>query len=559
MRPLHLSPIIAVFLCCLVARIAPAGPPEVDWTASYNGPASYWESVNDATVRDGCLYVAGFATVEFQRRGYITVKYAPDGTEAWSRIYEGPTPSNSSPGSTALAVAVDESGNVYVTGYSSEESKTDIPFVDAATLKYSPEGNLLWEQRYRGSGGNVQPSAIMIDPGGFVYVTGGTWINGGFDVFLLKYDLDGNLIWSRTRGQAGNRWDNAFAMALAENGDIVLGGYTQPGDVDVYVLKYGPDGALGWEWTLPGIADVEEVIDLTVDGDGNTYALAQYAPPGRHTSLLTVRLSPTGDLLWSDVYSGQSTGDYGAGIALAPDGNVFVAGAAWENGSQNAMTLLKYTPTGQRLWVRSERGGYFSAECNDMVIDAEGAAYMSGVAFNENNMEDYLTAKFDGTGNLLWVTSFSAPEGRSDYAYQVRVGEDGRVYVIGDSWRGFDRYFDITSVAYRQGEASGIGTPADQPELIAGGAPRLTAHPNPTRGEAALDLYLPDPNEVRLSIYDATGRLVRKLLDGKVGAGVLRLAWDGRSDRGEGVAPGVYFIRLATPNQTTVSRITRLE
>ena len=562
MRPLRLSPIIAAGFCCLAARIAPAVPPEVDWTASYNGPASYWESVNDATVRDGSLYVVGFATVEFQRRGYITVKYAPDGAEAWSRIYEGPTPSNTSPGSTAFAVAVDESGNVYVTGYSSEESKTDIPYVDAATLKYSPEGNLLWEQRYRGSGGNVQPSAIMLDPAGFVYVAGGTWINGGFDVFLLKYDLDGSLIWSRSRGQQGQRWDNAFAMALAENGDIVLGGYTQPGlltDLDVYILKYAGDGSLRWEWTLQGTADVEEVIDLTVDGDGNTYALAQFAPPGSFIGLLTVKLSPTGNLLWSDIYSGQSTGDYGAGIALAPDGNVFVAGAAWENGSQNAMTLLKYTSGGQLLWSQSERGGYYSAECNDLAVDSEGAAYVSGFAFNENNQEDYLTAKFGGAGDLIWVTSFSAPEARSDYAYQVRVEENGRVYVIGDAWRGFDRYYDITSVAYRQGETSGIGTPADQPGLIVGGAPRLAAHPNPTRGEAVLELYLPEPNELRLNIYDATGRLVRKLFDGKAGRGVLHLAWDGRSDRGEGVVPGVYFIRLATPTQTAVNRITRLE
>jgi hypothetical protein len=107
----------------------------------------------------------------------------------------------------------------------------------------------------------------------------------------------------------------------------------------------------------------------------------------------------------------QSTGDYGAGVELSPDGGVFTAGAAWENGSQNGMTLIKYTADGKRLWSHSERGGYFSAECNDLAVDAEGAAYLAGVAFNENNQEDYLTAKVDGSGNLIWTAAWSAPEG----------------------------------------------------------------------------------------------------------------------------------------------------
>jgi len=563
LREIHFRPILSLLLCVLSCSIAFAAPPEIDWQAAYNGPGSELDGVNDAMVRDGFLYVAGFTTVNIQTKGYITVKYSPDGSEAWSRIYLG-VAAGPNDGDRAFAVAVDATGNVYVTGYSAEyviEDSIEVIYVDAATVKYSPEGELLWERRYRGTGGNVQPSAIVLDPAGFLYVTGGSWINGGFDVLLLKYDLDGNLLWSRTRGQPGGQWDNAFAMALDPNGDVVLGGYTQPGiltDVDVYVLKYGADGSFRWEWTLFGVADVEEVIDLTVDGEGNTYALAQYAPPGKHTSLLTVKLNSSGALLWSDVHSGQSTGDYAAGVELAPDGNVFVAGAAWENGSQNAMTLLKYTPDGQRLWVRSERGGYYSAECNDLAVDADGAAYMTGFAFNESDDFQYLTAKYDGSGNPVWTAAWAAIEGRTDTAYQVRVGTDQRVYVVGDAWRGFDDYFDITSVVYRQSDATGILT-LDQPEAIGGDVVRLAAWPNPTRGESVLEVYLPRPDEVSLSIYDAAGRLVRNLIKGQTRAGTHSLTWDGRSERGDIVGPGTYFIRLTSGTGVTVGRVTRIE
>jgi hypothetical protein len=523
MRKLQFAVTIAGSFALLACRNAFAAPPTIDWTASYNGPGSYWESVSDATVQGGSLHVVGFATTSspIQTRAYITVKYAPDGSEAWSRIYEGFV-GHANESDVAQAVAVDASGSVYVTGYSAEDSAGSKIWADAATLKYATDGTLVWERRYRGSGGNVQPSAIVLDPAGFLYVTGGTWTDFGFDIFLLKYDLDGNLLWARTRGLSGARSDHVFAMALAPDGDVVLGGYTQPGTLDVYVLRYGPDGTFRWEWTLHGAGNVEEVIDLTVDAHGNTYALAQYAPPDKFTSLLTVKLDPAGRLLWSDVYSGQSTGDYAAGIELAPDGSVFAAGAAWENGSQNAMTLIKYGPGGQRLWSRSERGGYFSAECNDLNVGADGAAYLSGFAFDENGREDYLTAKFDGAGNRVWTTAWSAPEGRSDIGYLVRVGSDDRVFVVGDAWRDFSRYYDITTVAYRQNAI--VGVPPSVPETRS----EFAIGPNPVVAGALVTVLSAEAAPVEM--FGVDGRRIRLVREG-----ALRFFAPS--------SPGIYMVR----------------
>ncbi|MGH7726896.1 MAG: hypothetical protein ACREOU_15850 [Candidatus Eiseniibacteriota bacterium] len=516
----------------LSGTIAFAASPVIDWTSSYNGPGSELEQVRDVAVQNGFLYVVGGTTVNVQGTGYITIKYSPDGTEAWSRIYEGFV-GGANQSDVAQAVAVDAAGNVYVSGHSYQYVPHDPVtgpehiLVDAVTLKYSPGGDLLWEHRYRGSGGNVQPAAIVLDPAGFVYVTGATWIGEGFDVLLLKYDLEGQLLWSRTHGQpTGQSADAAFAMALDGDGNVVLGGYTQPGDLDVYVLSYAPDGALRWEWTLHGRSNVEEVIDLTVDGAGNTYALAQYAPTFGHTSLLTVKLSRNGVLVWSDVYSGQSTGDYGAGVELSPDGNLFVAGAAWENGSQNAMTLLKYTPDGERLWVRSQRGGFYSAEGNDLAVDDEGAAYVTGHAFDVNEDMQYLTSKYDGAGNHVWTVSWAAPEGRTDIAYHVRVGTDRRVYVVGDAWRDFSRYFDITSVVYRQDGLVDVPTPAPgiRVELLA---------PNPAIAGSTISVR--SIGAAPVEVFGIDGRRILTLPAGRAAGETVRFTAPG--------SPGLYIVR----------------
>jgi hypothetical protein len=533
MRRIDSAVSIVFVLCVCGGGIAFAGSPTLDWTSSYNGPGSSLEEVRDVAVRDGFLYVVGTTTVNVQGTGFVTLKYDAHGNPLWSRIYEGFV-GGANQSDAARAIAVDALGNVYVTGYSMQYVAQDPVlgyeriYVDVVTLKYDPDGTLLWEHRHRGGGGNAQPAAIVVDPGGFLYVTGASWMNEGFDVLLLKYDLEGNLLWSRTRGQpTGFSSDAAFALALDGNGNVVLGGYTQPGDLDVYLLSYAPNGAFRWEWTLHGGADVEEVIDLCVDGAGNTYAIAQYAPPGEFTSLLTVKLDPAGQLVWSDVFTGQSTGDYAAGIELSPDGNVFTAGAAWENGSQNAMTLIKYTPSGQRLWSRSERGGYLSAECNDLAVDAEGAAYLTGHGFDDSENLNYLTAKFDGSGNLMWTTAWEAPEGRTDIAQHVRVGADQRVYVVGDAWRDFDRYFDITSVVYRQDEivavapGSGIDT-----EFLVG--------PNPVMAGSLVTLRWSGAERVEL--FGVDGRLVSRISNGASGEeGGLRFAAP--------TSPGIYLLR----------------
>jgi hypothetical protein len=79
--------------------------------------------------------------------------------------------------------------------------------------------------------------------------------------------------------------------------------------------------------------------------------------------------------------------------------------------------------------------------------------------------------------------------------------------------------------------------------------------PNPTTGAATIFVALPERARTRIVAYDVNGRVVRTLFDGMMDAGVRPVPWDGRNDRGEGVAGGVYFIRLESLNQSSVRRM----
>ena len=72
----------------------------------------------------------------------------------------------------------------------------------------------------------------------------------------------------------------------------------------------------------------------------------------------------------------------------------------------------------------------------------------------------------------------------------------------------------------------------------------LGARPNPFGDATSVVFLLPQPETVRLEVYDVTGRLVRTLTDRTLGAGEHRIAWDGRADDGQRVGTGVYFYRF---------------
>lgn len=84
----------------------------------------------------------------------------------------------------------------------------------------------------------------------------------------------------------------------------------------------------------------------------------------------------------------------------------------------------------------------------------------------------------------------------------------------------------------------------------------LPNYPNPFRGQTQLGYALPEAAEVRLTVYDVLGRVVRRLASGRMRAGRHQVRWDGRSDGGQAAASGVYFVRLEALGQQHVVKMT---
>src|SRR5262249_899165 len=152
------------------------------------------------TVDDtGNAYITGLSTGSGSGFDYVTIKYGPNGNQVWGRRYNGPGNGTD----VSAAIAVDRTGNVYVTGYSYGGSTTTNRY---ATIKYGPRGEQLWVARYNGPGnGNDIALAIAVDSDSNVYVTGRSFGSGtASDYATIKYSTNGTQLWLARYNGPGN-------------------------------------------------------------------------------------------------------------------------------------------------------------------------------------------------------------------------------------------------------------------------------------------------------------------------------------------------------------------
>jgi hypothetical protein len=258
----------------------------------------------------------------------------------------------------AVKIALDDSGNIYVTGSSDSTWGSPVNGFsggwDAFVAKLDNDGNLVLHT-FLGSTLTDHGGGINLDGSGHIFVTGNsiaTWgspvrgFSGGLDAFVAELDNDGNLVWHTFLG--GNTYDYGRGIATDDSGNIYVAGYSEiswgtpvnahSGIFDAFVAKLDSDGNLVWNTFHGGNASdygrgiaIDDSKNIYVTGDsGNTWGSPVNGFNGVY-DVFVAKLDNDGNLVWN-TFLGGTQNDYGIGCALDDSGYVYLIGfsnATW--------------------------------------------------------------------------------------------------------------------------------------------------------------------------------------------------------------------------------------
>jgi uncharacterized delta-60 repeat protein len=367
-------------------------------------------------------------------------------TEAWVRRIDGPIHGNDH----AHDVRIDSAGNIILTGWIETATGNE----DCHTVKYSPQGDLLWENTYAGSAtGTDYGYALTLDPSGNVYVAGfGNGANPAtFDIFVLKYDADGNSVWTqRWTSPIANYSAYAYSIAVDNQGNVFTTGFESDGftDGEFITLKFNSSGVLQWATPYNGSTNsIDYANRIVVDNDGNSYVTGWSGGANNLHDMTTIKYDPDGNELWVNRYNGTADdNDYAYWLALDSSGNVYVAGQSVETGSDNDITTIKYAPNGDEIWIRHYDGpahGYDAGQ--SIAVDVEGNAYVTGNHTTATGLE-CVTLKYSAAGDLLWTASFNGPDASGGVFISIALDDAASAYVTGFVFSGGAG--DVATVKY---------------------------------------------------------------------------------------------------------------
>ena len=445
-----------LILACILLVTQPAlGQLSQQWVKRYGYTSG--ADIARAMVLDnsGNIYVTGSSWGgSVDKEDIATIKYDPSGMQQWVKRYgytNGPD--------IAYAMVSDDSGNVYVTGSSWGNS---IDKEDFITIKYNPSGVQLWAKRYAYSNGPDIAYAIALDGSGNVYVTGSSWDGSVFqeDYATIKYSPAGVEQWVKRYGSGGP--DIARAVTTDADGNVYVTGSSWGNSIDkedMATIKYSPAGVQQWVKRYGYTNGPDMARAITADDSGNVYITgSSWGSFVDKEDFATIKYDPAGVQLWVKRYAYGNGPDIAYAMVSDHAGNVYVTGSSWDGSVfQEDYATIKYSSAGVQQWVkRYGSGGPDIARA--LTLDDAGGVYVTGSGWEGSVFqEDYATIKYSSAGVQQWIKKYGSSG--PDIAGAVAVSGTGSVYVAGSSWGNSIDREDYATVKYCVQPSISLGSP----------------------------------------------------------------------------------------------------
>ncbi len=543
------------FLLLIIVLLAPYilnAQATQEWVARYN-PATIdtsFESVDCKTDALGNIYSAGIVIdASSAQRDIILIKYNSAGVFQWVRKYNGP----SNGMDEVTAIAIDNSGNVIVTGISYTNG---ITLFDCLTIKYNPSGVLLWTARYNFLNSNDKGNNLITDSSGNIFVIGYgqkfTGFNGDFDFITLKYNPNGILQWASSFSTPDSSMDIGSEIALDNTGNVLASGFSRLGannrKQNYLTIKYDPSGALQWSNIYNGPADSSDVPSgIGTDAAGNVYVGGTSRGLMTNFDIAVVKYNSPGIQQWVSRYNSLSNGYDGANCFFVdPAGNSYAGGGVAATTNNQDAAVVKFSSSGSLHWLASYNGpsnNYDQAYA--LKLDNIGNVYISGSTTLSNTSTDILTARFSSSGLLQWAKTYDNGLNEDDFSFCMSLDGFNNVFTSGYVMRSASGFYDIATIKYSQ-----VVSIAPVSSEIPNSYSLSQNYPNPFNPVTSISFNIPVEEHVKLTIYDILGNEISVSVNESLAAGTYNVEFGSAE-----LPSGVYFYKLSSGQFTDVKKM----
>ncbi len=499
------------------------------WANSVSGPSQFTLSgdnvIANAVTTDaaGNIYVTGAYSslsvtlgndtlTNIAYSDILIVKYNTSGQVMWARSAGGNW------NDFATSIKTDADGNVYITGYFNSPTitfdtitLTNVSVNNIFIAKYTSAGNVIWAKTAAGpTATDCEATSLAIDADGNTYITGYynnatltfdpvTITNSGSDdIFVVKYDPSGNVLWAKSTGNSGT--EQGFSITTDPSGNVYVAGFSNDDTLTlngvtlkgkVLVVKYDKYGSVVWGQALASSStcDLLKATAILADAAGNVYVAGDF---GEQTG-----------------YFGNSAGNFGF---------VYVNDIGADSLPQMDIFIAKFDTSGYINWAKIA-GGPSENHANALALDGKGNLYVSGTSDQGSVMKfDGLTittddgyphayvAKYDTAGNVMgaeFETGYS-----NNYPASITTDADGGLYMAGYYTASMTIGNFILNDTYSNGSmfiAKNSGS-ALSTHNVTQASQNISLYPNPNNGK--MTVMFNNGSYRSLQVYDCLGKII---------------------------------------------------
>lgn len=440
-------------------------------------------------------------------------------------------------------------GGYIIVGNTTEPEEN---YTDAFVIKADRYGKPLWMKNYGGRFSDVASDLVLEGDSYIIAGTSDSYGNGTNDIYLLKINNQGDLIWSKSFSTTLDETSASITYAI-DGGFIICGNTRNTNNLgrNALIIKIDTEGNLIWKRDY-GSTGGETASEVIITSDNNYIFVGSKADPSTGIqNIYLVKIDASGNLIWEKELGGSDS-DEAYSISKTNDGGYILSGytVSYGNGARDAF-LLKVNSDGNEEWHQTF-GTEHSDEFRKVIQSSDGDYYCVGAVnayFSQQFIyNDLFLVKTDSQGNLIWQKTFGG--NLDDYASYLLLNNEGGYVIVGST----TSFAPRSEIHFIEVNSNGdiITDVKDEENNLPIIFSLSQNYPNPFNPETVIEYSIPlldnksnSSQYVSLKVYNILGVEVETLIEDYQKAGNYRIRFQPKN---LSLSSGIYFYRLIVNN-----------